>query len=352
MKPPIFIRFWKAFYLVLVCAACQKEMTWSNNVTTYAGGRTSGTLEGVTDSVYFAGPNNITIDRDLSLLVTDEGLHQLRKIMTSEEVVSIAGMTAGFTDGQGNEARFNNPRGVAQDGSGNIYVADRHNHCIRKIDPGGYVSTVAGDGDAGFADGTGEAARFNNPIGLAVDGGNNVYVADSYNNCIRKITPDGSVSTLAGQEGGFADGQGSAARFNDPVDVAVDGGGNVYVADRGNHCIRKVTPDGQVSTLAGNGIPGYAEGTGEAAQFDNPYGVASDKSGIVYVGDSYNHRIRKITPDGTVSTIAGDGTPGFADGPGVAAQFDEPRGVALDPGGDFLFVADRNNRRIRKIDLR
>jgi sugar lactone lactonase YvrE len=158
------------------------------------------------------------------------------------------------------------------------------------------VSTLAGNGDAGFADGTGTAAQFNGPVGVAVDGAGNVYVADVFNNRIRKITPEGVVSTLAGNgHADFADGIGKAARFNRPDGVAVDGAGNVYVADRANHSIRKITPEGVVSTLAGNGYSDFADGTGTAARFDGNAGVGVDGAGNVYVADTFNHRIRKIT---------------------------------------------------------
>ena len=179
---------------------------------------------------------------------------------------------------------------MAVDGSGNVYVADSGNYTIRKITPAGVVSTLAGlAGSSGSADGTGSAARFYYPTGVAVDGSGNVYVADTGNYTIRKITPAGVVSTLAGLAGstGSADGTGSAARFYYPYGVAVDGSGNVYVADTGNYTIRKITPAGVVSTLAGTaGSSGSADGTGSAARFNYPTGVAVDGSGNVYVADS------------------------------------------------------------------
>ena len=205
---------------------------------------------------------------------------------------------AGAVDGSG----FN-PYGVAVDRAGNLYVADCNNHTIVKITPAGVVSTLAGlAGKVGSPDGTGTAARFDCPEGVAVDGSGNVYVADTYNHTIRKITSDGVVTTLAGLAGlagsaGSADGTGSAARFNWPSGVAVDGSGNVYVADTGKNTIRKITTGGVVSTLAGTaGRSGSADGTGSAARFDNPYGVAVDGSSIVYVADTYNNTIRKGSP--------------------------------------------------------
>jgi sugar lactone lactonase YvrE len=202
----------------------------------------------------------------------------------------------------------------------------------------------------GFADGQGISASFHSPNGVAVDAGGNVYVADLGNHGIRKIAPSGSVSTLAGSGSmGFADGQGISARFNYPHGVCVDTGGNVYVADRENHRIRKITPSGSVSTLAGSGIQ-FADGQGTSASFSYPSGVTVDAGGIVYVADSGNERIRKITPSGDVSTLAGSGNHASADGQGTAASFHWPIRVAVDAGGN-VYVADNNSNLIRKITI-
>lgn len=338
--------------MLLLCAGCQKEIQWPYYVSTYAGGNPAGPLEGGVDIVFFEGPNNLTVDRDGNLLVSDRNTHRVRKILPRGQVLSIAGNAMGFADGQGGAARFNTTRGLALDAAGNVYVADRYNHSIRKITPGGQVSTLAGDGTPGFADGSREKVLFSHPIGIAVDNKGHVYVADSYNNRIRQVDPGGRVSTVAGAQAGFADGPADVALFRDPVDIAMDAAGNLLIADRGNHAIRKITPGGNVSTLAGDGTPGFADGAGRVAKFNNPWGLAIDRNGNLYVGDSENNRIRRLTPDGTVGTIAGNGAAGFVDGPGQTAQFNRPRGVALDTKGYFLYVADRSNRRIRKISLR
>src|SRR6266850_1767134 len=206
----------------------------------------------------------------------------------------------GSRDGNGSAARFYRLNGIATDSAGNIYVADTRNHTIRMITPAGAVTTLAGSTAlAGSGDGTGSAARFNQPTGVATDGSGNVYVADYNNHTIRKITPARVVTTLAGLAGdrGGENGTGGAARFAYPIQVATDRDGNVYVVDSGNNTIRKVTPAGVVTTLAGSaGLSGSADGTGSGARFNNPRGVATDGNGNIYVTDFDNHTIRKITP--------------------------------------------------------
>ncbi len=259
----------------------------------------------------------------------------------------------GSADGTGSNARFNNPASVAVDGAGTVYVADVASHTIRKITPAGAVSTLAGSaGFSGSADGTGTAAQFNQPQGVAADSAGNVYVADTGNHTIRKITAAGVVSTLAGSAGanGSADGAGSSARFYQPEGVAMDSAGNVYVADTWNHTIRKITASGVVSTLAGSaGNYGSADGTGSGARFYQPQGVAVDGAGNVYVADTGNQTVRKITPGGVASTPAGlAGNYGSVNGTGPNARFYGPAGVAADGLGN-VYVADYFNQTVRKM---
>jgi DNA-binding beta-propeller fold protein YncE len=216
------------------------------------------------------------------------------------------------------------------------------------------ASIFAGrSGVGGSQDGVGGSARFQAPGGVAVDDSGNVYVADTGNNTIRKVTPDGNVTTLAGQAGarGSQDGPGGAARFFGPFGIAVDKAGVVYVSEVGNCAIRKILPDGRVGTLAGlAGHPGGDDGQGDSARFRNPFGVAVDGHGIVYVADTSNFTIRKITPDGVVSTLAGlAGSPGYKDGRGADARFSQPHGVAAVPFDNILYVADAGNDCIRAI---
>ena len=220
----------------------------------------------------------------------------------------------------------------------------------QSMDRPALVTPLAGDGHVGARDGAAAQAQFADPYGLAWDPHGTLYVSDAGDNDrIRALRPDGTVTTLAGGTEGFADGQGAAARFDTPSGLALDALGNLYVADTGNHAIRKVTPAGVVTTLAGNGQPGWRDGPGAQAQFDGPMGLAIDAAGRVIVADAYNDRIRAIAPDGSVTTLAGGALPGDVDGPAAQARFDTPCAVLAEPDGRIL-VADTRNDALREID--
>jgi streptogramin lyase len=257
-------------------------------------------------------------------------------------VTTLAGSGAqGSANGTQGLASFNAPAGVAVDLAGHVYVADFENFLIRGVTSNGMVTTLAGSGVDSLANGTGAAASFSFPVGVAVDASYNVYVADLGNEEIRKITPNGVVTTFAGSgAAGSANGSGTAVSFSLPTGVAVDASGNVYVADQNNNLIREINPSGTVSTLAGSGSAGYVNGAGTGASFNTPSGVAVDASGNVYVADLENRVIRKITPAGVVSTFAGAA--------GGSVNFSAPVGVAVDANGN-VYVADQKTNLISMI---
>lgn len=306
-----------------------------------------------------SSPTGIAVDRDGNLYFADTGNHSIRKETVDGVVSTLAGNgVAGFADGEGAAARFSNPSGVAVDGVGNVYVADSGNHRIRKILPTGEVSTLAGSDKAGYLDSAAPAsATFDDPRGIVVNSsGTEIYVSDFKTSVIRKIT-DAGVTTVAGVAGvtGADNGAATAARFTKPWGLALSAGGDLYIADSGdwtgsNQLIRKINlSSGDVSTVAGiTGVAGKINGVVAEATFSNPSGVAVDSNGNVYVADTGNSMIRKITATGDVTTLAGDGTAGALDATGTDASFNSPRGIAVDIRGD-LYVADTDNHLIRKV---
>lgn len=253
-------------------------------------------------------------------------------------VTTLAGSgTAAYANGTGAAASFNQPGALAFDSSGNLYVADTYNHRIPKITTTGVVTTVAGSGTAAFADGTGTGASFSYPFGLAVSPAGIVYVADTVNSAVRKIDTAGVVTTLAD----------STVLFT-PFGIAIDAAGNLFIGDSGSSRIFKLTASGTLTWFAGSGSNGWADGTAFQARFRYPWGMAVDAQGNLWVADNWDHRVRRVSPDAVVTTWAGSGAATFADGIGPLAGLNAPMGLAVDSAG-VLYLADAGNHRIRKI---
>jgi len=331
----------------------------------YAGSGEAWYRDGTGPEAAFNQPYGLAVDSSGSIIVVDTYNNAVRRI-TDGKVVTITGYSdstdsygdamGGFADGNVHVARFNRPRYAAVNSKGEIYVSDTGNHVIRVIS-GENVYTFAGSGKAGYADGEAGKARFNTPTGIALDKSGNLYVADSLNNVIRKITPKGQVSTFAGkysEKGGYADGDAASALFNEPSDIAFDSKGALYVLDSGNQLVRKVY-NGTVSTVAGvrgefiEGTEyvrgGFANGKAAEARFNFPKGIDVTDDGVILIADTWNHRIRAINPDGSVVTVAGNGMPGMANGSLGASSFNAPVDV-LAYGGK-VYVSDMWNNCIR-----
>ena len=319
-------------------------------VSTFAGSGIIGSADGNGTSASFNLPTVVTLDSFGNVFVVDRSNHKIRKITPAGDVSTFAGSgSIGFADGIGTAASFKYPDGAVFDSHNALFVSDQSNHKIRKITPDGTVSTFAGTGMIGSADGIGILASFYYPAGMAVDALDNLYVADYGNNKIRKITPNGFVTTFAGTGViGSADGTSLTAQFNGATGVCVDPVGNVFVADYYNNKIRKINTLGDVTTIAGSGAIGSADGIGTSASFYYPAIVAIDLSNNLFITDEENHKIRKITPDGVVATYAGTGIAGASDGVATAAQFNSATGVAIDHL-NTVFVCDYGNHKIRKI---
>ena len=332
-------------------AFAQRVMSQTVTVTTIAGDGIADFRDANSYNAEFHSPTGVALDPSGYIYVADSQNNRIRKIDAAGNVTTYAGTGGtGSNNGYRTSAQFSAPWGIAVDASYNVYVGDWYNHLIRKIDPTGMVTTLAGTGAAGFADGAGTTAQFNRPQGVAVDGSGNVYVADASNHKIRKITPSGFVSTLAGSDSGFADGSAASAKFKFPSGVAADAAGNVFVGDLSNNRVRKITASGMVSTFAGTGAVGHIDGNGLNARFALPIGVALDNAGNLFVADAYNNIIRKISPTGFVSTLAGSGDAWYSDGTGTTATFYQPVGLVVDPYGN-VYVADMINQRIRKVTV-
>jgi sugar lactone lactonase YvrE len=333
----------------------------SVTVSTLAGDGTAAFQDATGTSAHFQSPLGVAVDSSGNVLVADYNNNRIRKIAPGGVVTTLAGNgAAAFADGSGGPSgttSFKHPAGVAVDTSNVAYVADMDNHRVRRVATDGTTTTLTGNGNAGFFDGTGGAAgttQLNSPWGIAVNGNSIIYAADFNGHRIRKILIDGSTTTLAGTgSAGFMDGSGGTAQFQFPVGLTLSLGSILYVADYINNRIRAINANnGDTATLAGNGAPGTTDGTGGAtgtAEFTGPIGVAVAPDGTVFVGEQNNSRIRKIALDGSTLTVTGSAGSGMQDGNGCNALFNSVQGIAL--SGKQLFVADSGNNRIRVVQL-
>ncbi|MBI4404879.1 MAG: SMP-30/gluconolactonase/LRE family protein [Deltaproteobacteria bacterium] len=345
----------------------RKMESSSHNISTYAGNGTYGFSGdgGLATKATLYSPSGIHIDSSGNIYVADTSNHRIRKVDAGGIIATVAGNgLVGYSgDGMATNVKLSSPSGIAGDSSGNFYIADSGNHRVRKVDVNGKLTTVAGNGAGGYSGdgGVGSAAQINSPSAIALDRSGNLFIADKSNHAIRKLDASGNISTFAGAtnsngspvsgysgDGGVAIG----AQLNSPSGVAVDSSGNVYIADTGNHRLRRVDTNGKISTVAGYSVPGSAGdgGAAIAAQLNSPSGVALDDAGNIYIADSSNHLIRKIDANGMISTVAGNITSTLSSDGGLAtvSQLSYPTSVAVDGAGN-LYIADKNSLRIRKV---
>lgn len=347
-----------AFILVSGISRCKKEysqpMSPSSEkkwiVTTIAGNGTKGYSDGPSLSAKFNAPIHVTVATDGTLFIADFSNHRIRKIYRGQVTTYTGNDTFGLVNGRGVEAQFKSPYRIALDAVGYMYILDEGTPIIRKISPSTDVSVFAGTDIPGYLNGSALTARFQSDEGAVIaDRSGNIYIGDTFNNIIRKISSDGQVSTLAGTGvEGLRNGNADSAQFRFPVGIVFDKQANIYVADEGNFCIRKISADGLVSTFSGSGTKGNTDGGPATAQFNNINDMVGDSQGNLYVADE--NRIRKVTPQGIVSTIAGS-TAGFMDGDGASAKFHGIGGLGID-AQDNLYLADIVNNCIRKISFR
>ncbi len=356
--------FPKPLLIIVLFVFFAQPCVTQNFVSTYAGS-TLGYVDGDTAVAKFAGPFGICIDASDNLFIADADNNCIRKITAAGIVSTYAGTgVAGYADGAATAAQFRAPSDLCIDNAGNIYVSDFENQRIRKIDITGNVTTIAGNGNIGYADGYYQDAEFDYPRGIVMDSEGNLFISDSWNHRIRKINlMDSLVSTFAGggintgvsSIGDLIDDSDTTARFYTPSGLAIDAADNIYVADAYNHRIRMITSDAMVSTIAGSGptgpgAGGYSNGDALNSLLNTPTEVFVSSDGTVYIGDTYNYRVRSLKEE-ILYNVAGNGDAGYEDGVDSLAEFKYTRGVVLDAAGEHLFVCDYTNRRIRKISL-
>jgi len=355
--------FFISLFAVIIIFAGFSAQAQTGIITTISGdgafGYTGDGGAATAAELYY--PYGVAVDGSGNIYIADQSNNCIRKVNTSGVITTIAGNgTPGYSGdgGAATAAELSYPTGVAVDGSGNIYIADYGNSRLRKVNSSGVITTFAGNGTIGYSGdgGAATAAELYYPYGVAVDGSGNLYIADQYNNRIRKVNTSGVITTIAGNgtygyggDGGAA----TAAELGGPTGVAVDGSGNIYIADYGYSRIRKVNTSGVITTLAGNGTAAYSGdgGAATAAELAYPYGVAVDESGNIYIADYGNCRIRKVNSSGVITTLAGNGTPGYTGdgGAATAAELNAPMGVAVDGSGNILYIADCSNNRLRRV---
>lgn len=308
-------------------------------VSTLAGTDAADSVNGTGSGARFSGIFGLALDATGNVYVGDARNGLIRK-------VTVNGVVTTFAGGAG--TNFVTPSALVFDSVGNLYVTDAGAHNVRRITPAGAITTVAGSGTFASVDGTGTLASFKTPGGIVIDSSGNIFVGDAEAHVIRKISLAGAVTTFAGTTDvkGSADGTGTAASFNDPSGLAIDAANNLYIADALNHKIRKITPAGVVTTLAGSGVAGSANGTGTAATFNLPVNLSIDAEGFLYVAEAQGNLIRKISPSGKVTTVAGGGTGGDTADTGAGALFHGPTSVVFDKS-KTLYVADGN--KVRKL---
>ena len=327
-----------------------QEQTNNSTVSLYAGTGNAGSTDGPRLNSTFNQPVGLVITNDGTMFVLEKLSHMIRRIWPNGTVSRFVGSgSAGNADGQGSAASFDTPSGFSLGLNGNLYVADSNNHRIRVVTPSGAVSTMAGS-TMGTVDANGTSAKFNFPTGIGFTSDGTMYIVDHFSHRIRRMSPSGNVTTIAGNgTSSSIDGNGTAATFSNPFGVVVDQDDRIYISETSGNRIRRMTTAGQVTIFAGSGVSSFADGQGTSAAFRNPYGMALSSNGFIYVADYANNRVRMVSiSTGVVSTVVGTGSTAFVDGIGSVATVRELQGVGVSPNGT-LYIAETGAHRIRRV---